>query len=110
MALFFDHAWFDERLKARGATREDVARLLQLTGEQVAELWKDQRELRAHEVLALARFFGVGAAEVSHRAGISTPVPDETSDVAARLDNMNERLQRLERMMLELKALIVPRS
>jgi len=111
MALFFDQAWFDARLNERGATREDVARLLQLTAEQVAELWKDQRELRAQEVLKVARFLGVPAAEVANRAGVSTPAPDETANVLARLDDMNDRLQRLERTMAELKVLITtPRS
>ena len=98
MALFFDQAWFDALLKQRGSTREDIARLLQLTAEQIAELWKDQRELRAPEVLAIARFLNVSAAEVATRAGVSTPVPAEPSEVTARLDDMNERLQRLERI------------
>ena len=85
--------------------------MLQLTAEQIAELWKDQRELRAPEVLAIARFLNVSAAEVATRAGVSTPVPAEPSEVTARLDDMNERLQRLERMMAELKVLMsAPRS
>jgi len=111
MALFFDQAWFDARLKERAATRDDIARLLRLTAEQVAELWKDQRELRGHDVLAIAKFLNVPASDVATRAGVSTPTPDETSDVGARLDEMSDRLQRLERMMVELKTLIpTPRS
>ena len=111
MALFFDQAWFDALLKQRGSTREDIARLLQLTTEQVGDLWKDQRELRALEVSAIARFLNVSAAEVAHRAGVSTPAPAEPAEVTARLDDMNERLLRLERMMAELKALMIaPRT
>ena len=45
MALFFDSAWFDARLEASGLRRADVAAALGLTAEQIAELWKDQREL-----------------------------------------------------------------
>jgi hypothetical protein len=107
MALFFDQAWFDAQLKAAGATRDDVARLLKLTHDQVTELWKDQRELRATEVAAFARLFQVGAAEVAKRAGISTPVPDESGTVEQRLSEMNERLMRIERMIVELKTLIL---
>ncbi|MDZ4869066.1 MAG: DNA-binding protein [Alphaproteobacteria bacterium] len=111
MALFFDQAWFDAQLKAVGATRDEVAKQLKLSSEQVAELWKDQRELRAAEVAALARLLHVGAAEVAKRAGISTPVPEESSDVSQRLSEMNERLTRIERMIVELKTLILtPRS
>ena len=107
MALFFDQAWFDAQLKAAGASREDVAKLLQLTSQQVAELWKDQRELRAGDVATLARLLTVGAAEVAKRAGISTPVPDEGGNVDQRLSEMNERLTRIERMIVELKTLIL---
>lgn len=107
MALFFDQAWFDAQLKAAGVSREDVAKLLQLTSQQVAELWKDQRELRAGDVATLARLLNVGAAEVAKRAGISTPVPDEGGNVDQRLSEMNERLTRIERMIVELKTLIL---
>jgi len=107
MALFFDQAWFDAQLKARGATRADVARLLELTAEQVDELWKDQREFRALDVSAIARFLNMPAPEVANRAGVSTPIPKETTDVGARLNDINGRLQRLERMVEELKTLIL---
>ena len=107
MALFFDQAWFDAQLTARGATRDDIARLLGLSGSEIAELWKDQRELRAAEVLTLARFLNVPAAELASRAGVSTPVPQESGDVHQRLVEMNERLARIERMIVELKSLIL---
>jgi transcriptional regulator with XRE-family HTH domain len=107
MALFFDQAWFDAQLKAAGVSRDDVAKLLKLSSEQVAELWKDQRELRAADVSALARLLQVGAAEVAKRAGISTPVPDDSANVEQRLSEMNERLTRIERMIVELKTLVL---
>ncbi len=111
MALFFDQAWFDARLKELGATREDIARLLKLSSDQVAELWKDQRELRGVDVQALARFLKATVAEVADRAGISTPVPVQPGDIESRLEEMNERLTRIERMIVELKALVLtPRS
>ncbi|MFM9865724.1 MAG: DNA-binding protein [Micropepsaceae bacterium] len=107
MALFFDQAWFDARLKELGATRDDIGRVLKLSAEQVAELWKDQRELRAADVGALAAYLKVAAAEVASRAGISTPVPPEPKAIDARLEEMNERLTRIERMIVELKTLIL---
>ncbi|MDZ4741100.1 MAG: helix-turn-helix transcriptional regulator [Alphaproteobacteria bacterium] len=105
VALFFDQDWFDAKLRERGATREDIARLLQLTADQISEMWKDQRELRAAEVLALAKFLNVSAAEAADRAGVSTPKPPDAADANARLDEMCERLTRIERMIGELKAL-----
>jgi transcriptional regulator with XRE-family HTH domain len=111
MALFFDQAWFDARLKELGATRDDVAQLLKLSQEQVAELWKDQRELRGAEVQTLAAYLKAAVAEVASRAGVSTPLPAEPKAVEQRLDEMNERLTRIERMIVELKTLILtPRA
>jgi transcriptional regulator with XRE-family HTH domain len=107
MALFFDQAWFDARLKELGGTRDDVARLLKLSPEQVAELWKDQRELRAADVLALASYLKVAAGEVATRAGVSTPVPAEAKPVERQLEEVNERLTRIERMIVELKTLVL---
>jgi transcriptional regulator with XRE-family HTH domain len=106
MALFFDQAWFDARLKDLGGTRDDIARLLRLSSEQVGELWKDQRELRTADVQTLATYFKVTAAEVASRAGISTPVPNE-ANADERLAEINERLMRIERMIVELKALVL---
>jgi hypothetical protein len=57
--------------------------------------------------LAIARYFGAPPAEVADRAGVSTPVPADSGDVAQRLDEMSDRLTRIERMIVELKTLIV---
>lgn len=111
MALFFDKSWFDARLNDVGATREDIARLLQLSGDQVEEIWKDQRELRAHQVSAIARFLNVAPRLVADHAGVSTPTPDNAADLSARLDDMEHRLAQLERTIVELKArLEAPRN
>lgn len=108
MALFFDQGWFDAQLKQLGATRDDVARLLKLSSEQVAELWKDQRELRAADVQALAEYLKVAAAEVAMRAGVSTPIPPASKTIEKQLEEVNERLTRIERMIGELKTLMLP--
>lgn len=112
MALFFDQDWFDEQLASLGRTREDIADLLSLSATQVGEIWKDQRELLPHEVSALARFLGETPAEVADHAGVSTPVPAMPSapDLAAvlsRLDEMNGRLERVERALVDLKTLVL---
>lgn len=113
MALFFDAEWFDARLAARQTTREKLAEHLGVTMNELGELWKDQRELKAHEVLVMARFLGATVQDVAGRAGISTPVPQVTVDAdatAAKLEELNGRLIRLEKMMVELKALLLERK
>jgi plasmid maintenance system antidote protein VapI len=97
MALFFDTAWFDARLAATGLTRGHLAATLGLSDEQVAEIWKDQREISANEVAVLAALFGVTAQDIAQHAGISTPVPKAAADIEARL-------AKVERELAELKA------
>ena len=105
MALFFDSAWFDSRLEVLGLQRSQVAGALGLNAEQIAELWKDQRELSAADVRTLSALLRVPAAEIAARAGVSTPLPkDMSGDAVAQL---NERLDRVERMLAEIKALVL---
>ena len=105
MALFFDSTWFDARLAAAGLQRSDAAAALGLSVTQLSELWKDQRELSATDVRTLAALLRAPAAEVAARAGISTPVPsDQPADALTRV---HERLDRLERTLADIKALVL---
>lgn len=97
MALFFDQDWFDALLRSRGVTRNDVAMVLKITPAQVDEVWKDQRELSAHDVTELSLLLNVPPATISLRAGVSTPVPREVGDVERRLKDLELRLEKLER-------------
>jgi transcriptional regulator with XRE-family HTH domain len=101
VALFFDAEWFDARLAQAGLSRGDVAAALGLADTQIAELWKDQRELSAADVRVLAGLLGAGAAEIASRAGISTPVP--------RDESVEARLARIEAALAEIKALLLER-
>jgi transcriptional regulator with XRE-family HTH domain len=107
MALFFDSAWFDARLKAAGLQRADAATALGLTAEQIADLWKDQRELSAQDVRILSALLSAPPAEIASRAGVSTPVPQEAPPDAAMLRELGERLSRVERALVEIKALLL---
>jgi hypothetical protein len=111
MALFFDQDWFDGRLRERGLTRDDVAAALRLSREAVDEIWKDQREVAPNEVTMLARLIGAPAADVVTRAGVATPMPREeggdAAPVLARLDEMDQRLARIERAIADLQSLII---
>lgn len=102
MALFFEAAWFDERLTAFGLSRAIVAAALGLSDDELAEIWKDQRELRARDVAILAALLGAEPQEVATRAGVSTPIPrtaPSSNDVENRLARIEERLAVLERLI-----------
>jgi hypothetical protein len=100
MALFFDSGWFDARMRALGLGRTDLAAALGLAEEEVAEIWKDQRELSAGNVRVIAALLGAPAAEIATRAGISTPVPDEAPQ------DLEQRVARLEAEIAAIKVLL----
>jgi transcriptional regulator with XRE-family HTH domain len=105
MALFFDSQWFDARLSAAGLQRADLAAALGLDAAQIAEVWKDQRELSAGDVRIMAALLAAPPAEIASRAGVSTPVPkDAAPDGMAEL---GDRLARVERALAEIKTLIL---
>jgi uncharacterized protein YceH (UPF0502 family) len=104
MALFFDAAWFDERLAERGLSREVLAAAASLSAADLALVFKDQREISAREVAVFAELLGVEAVEVASRAGISTPVPSEAGGADARIAALEERVAALEAELAALKA------
>ena len=95
MALFFDAAWFDERLAERGLSRASLAAAARMSEADLALAFKDQRELSAAEVAAFAELLGVTATEIARQAGISTPVAG-SSPLERRLRAIEARLSAIE--------------
>src|SRR5208282_1215293 len=102
MALFFDGAWFDERLASLGLARATLATALGVSERELAEIWKDQRELTARDVAIFASLLDVPAQDVALHAGISTPVPR----AEPTLSEIAERLARIEEALAQLTALV----
>jgi len=86
MALFFDQPWFDAELTKRHLRREDIGAMLGLGPEEIAEVWKDQRELKAADVAILAALFNLSPETIANRAGISTPVPKSAPVMQSSLE------------------------
>lgn len=102
MALFFDAAWFEEKLAERGLTRRVMAAAAGLSEAELALAFKDQRELSAEEVGIFADLLGVPAAEVARNAGVSTPVPGQ-EDLTGRVAALERRVAILEAELARLK-------
>jgi hypothetical protein len=100
MALFFDKAWFDARLAARGLDRATLAASAGMSGEDLELAYKDQRELAPAEVRAFAALLGVDLIEAAQRCGITT----KASEPGDRLDQFEERLDRVEQWIAEFEA------
>jgi transcriptional regulator with XRE-family HTH domain len=92
---------------ALGLSRDDLATALGLTQTEIAEMWKDQRELRPSDVRIIAALLGTSPAEIAEHAGISTPLP---KDDGQSMREVVQRLDRLEETVAELKALILSRE
>lgn len=117
MALFFDQKWFTDRLNDMGRTPNDLADAIGMPLIELAAVWKDQRELSVDEVRGMAAFLKAPVEEVASRAGVSTPIPSEPGETGAggsdlapvleRLDEMAHRLDRLERAVGDIKALLL---
>jgi transcriptional regulator with XRE-family HTH domain len=103
MALFFDAAWFDERLGERGLSRAAMAAVAGLSADELALVFKDQRELSAGQVAAFAELLGVAAGEIARRAGVSTPSPDRPSSSEARIAELERRVAALEAEIARLR-------
>ena len=101
MALFFDAPWFDAKLSERDLSRSVMAAVAGLSDAELAEVFKDQRELSAGQVAAFAELLGVTPAEVADRAGVSTPTPGASAD--ARIAALEKRVAALEAEIARLR-------
>lgn len=102
MALFFDAPWFDARLAERGLDRGALATCAGLSREDLHQIITHQREPTASELTAFAALLDADIVEITLRSGVSTRVdaPDDTT----RLDDLDARLDRIDRWLEELSA------
>jgi lambda repressor-like predicted transcriptional regulator len=102
MALFFDAPWFDAKLAERGLSRRVLAAAAGMSEDDLALVFKDQRELSAEEVGVFADLLGEPPAQIARQAGISTPTPGgQTSE--ARLAALERRVAALEAELARLR-------
>lgn len=100
MALFFDAAWYDERLAERGLSRVVLAAAAGMSEADLTLAFKDQRELSVREVSVFAELLGVAPAEAASRAGVRPPPAGEAQRIAAleaRVAVLEAELARLKR-------------
>lgn len=99
MALFFDQLWYDARLAERGLTRAVLAAVAGMTGEELALVYKDQRELTAPQIAAFAELLGVPLAEAARRAGVgahAAALPGESVSLERKVAALEARVAALE--------------
>ena len=94
MALFFDVAWFDQKLSERGLSRRVMAAAAGLSDADLTLMFKDQRELTAQDVAVFADLLGSPPDEIARHAGVSTPRLGQTPE--ARIADLERRVAALE--------------
>lgn len=104
MALFFDASWFDKRLATLNLQKEDLARAVGWSGEELALVFKDQMEVRAQDVEILAALLDVPAPEIASRCGISTPFMTKPISRKVQIDQLVRRIAVLEAKVAALEA------
>lgn len=103
MALFFDAGWFNKRLAAFNLHKDDMARAVGWTQEEVALVFKDQKEVSAREVAILAALLHASPGEIANRCGISTPVAAKPISAEAQIDDLQKRVAALEAQVAALE-------
>lgn len=104
MALFFDGSWFEKRLTALGLHKEDLARALGWSHEELVWVFKDQKEVSAREVGILAGLLQASPGEIANRCGISTPIAAQPFSAEAQIDHLLKRVAALEAKVAALEA------
>jgi hypothetical protein len=100
LSLFFDADWFDARLAEKGLDRGALAASAGLNRETLHQIVINERQAAPAELAAFAELLGVDMIEISLRSGISTrPAPSAETDAAARLDDLDARLDRIDRWL-----------
>ncbi len=98
MALFFDAAWFDTRLRARGLDRAALAACAGLSVDDLKLAFKDQRVVSPQEVRAFAALLDADLAETARRCGVTAWIEDGPVD---RISAFEARLDAVERWIAE---------
>ena len=103
MALFFDRSWFEQRLAVLNLPRTALAAAAGLNEDELALIFKDQREVSAGEVAAFALMLGAPEAEVALRCGVTTRTGSGDSGRMAALErrvaDLEARLEALSAML-----------
>lgn len=104
MGLFFDAAWFDARLREKGLDRAALGRAAGLERSVLHQVFIHERAPSADELKAFADLLGLSVVEISLRCGVADAQAPPAQDAAARIDNMEARLDAIEAWLAGLEA------
>jgi hypothetical protein len=94
MPLFFDAAWFDARLRARGLDRTGLAALTGLADRELRSIFANDRAPTTLELSALAEALGADIVEVALHAGVALRAGE--GDTLTRIESIEARLDAMD--------------
>lgn len=104
MSLFFDADWFDARLSTRGLDRNDLAACAKLERTDLHRLFTNERPATAEEIAAFAALLEADVVEINVRCGVMNAQRETPSDPAGRIEDIEARLNEIDRWLAELEA------
>jgi uncharacterized protein YceH (UPF0502 family) len=104
MALFFDQTWYDAQLAERGLARAVLAAVAGMNNEELALVYKDQRELTAAQIAAFAELLGVPLAEAARRAGVGAHAAASPGAAGPETTSLDQKVAALEVRVAALEA------
>lgn len=110
MSLFFDVAWFDAKLAARGMDRAAFAAAAGVRLHELQDLLANKRAPEAGELAAFAQALGCDLVEVSLMSGVASRTPAGEGNASARIESIEARLDAMDAWLADFEELTRKRA
>ncbi len=94
MSLFFDAAWFDARLAAKGLSRASLAVAAGISLPEMGALFSNERAPNGAELAAFSQSLDADLVEVTLRGGVSSR--ESSGEACARIESIEARLDAMD--------------
>lgn len=101
MSLFFDVAWFENRIASLAMDRAALALASGIDTRDLDRLFANERTPNAAELAALAQALRVDLLEVSLRSGVAERGGPASGDTSARIESIEARLDAMDAWLEE---------
>lgn len=104
MALFFDAAWFDQRLAARGTDRIGLAVATGIERGELHSIFTNERSPTGEEIAEFARVLEIDLLEATIHSGVAVRESAPGADTGDRIESIEARLDAIDTWLAEFEA------
>lgn len=101
MSLFFDVAWFENKLATLAMDQAALAAASGIEPAEMQRFFANERAPNAAELAALAEVLGVDLIEVTLRSGVAERNGSPGGDASARIESIEARLDAMDAWLAE---------